>query len=414
MKNAVLVQRVRRLRGWLRDRRDRGFTLLELLISVLIGAIITIGLLTLVVSLTQTNQTDTARSETQRDMQAAIDYMAQDVREAVYVYNGYCLTGTGSALNANNFASECPGVLNYLPSGLNDADTTTVLAFWKSEPLPDGMKRYCQAAAAAVNATNSSNASPQALDPKNPLWMVENQGVPCKANASYTLVVYALDTSNTGSIWKGRARLVRYRLSQFQDAAAPAAAFNSLSTVAAAVDAAETRGWANPQALLTSKFTQWPFWQDPNQNNAIVNGQAVAPTFANTGNPVVLVDFVDDRGVLDASGTPVDPGVNNPNCLPHTSATITGSADPTVFSVLTPTTAGNRAFYACVTGGSPRQDGSSVVNQQVFLSLVGSVSGRPGFPLTTAANSEIARARLTPLQTRALVRGVIQKNPGSS
>ena len=82
---------------WLFRRRSsaKGFTLIELLVALLIGGIISSALLYGVVELLQTNQRESSRAETQREMQLALDYISSELREAVFVYDGGCLVGTG-------------------------------------------------------------------------------------------------------------------------------------------------------------------------------------------------------------------------------------------------------------------------------------------------------------------------------
>ncbi|MGI0487204.1 PulJ/GspJ family protein [Pantanalinema rosaneae CENA516] len=355
----------RRLWATLRGRSNAGFTLIELLVAIVIGGLITVALLSLVVDLTDVNLKDTGRTETQRDMQAALDYISQDLRGAVYVYDGTCLQGNSSGLTTANFNSNCPGVLSYVPATLSDADTTPVLAFWRADPLPDGIARLCRTAA-GVNNTTQINA------------LIQN-GVPCIAGYSYSLVVYAIDTENAGNQWQGRARLVRYKLSQYPDNSAPATG---------TTNPAQTPGWVNPLSRPTSKFTQWPFIQN-SSTNTVSNGQSTRPT----GAPVALVDFVD----APRTGDPAQPV---PICY------TTGVADNPSNTVITPSAATNRAFYGCVSNASVAAQ-AQPTNQEVLLVLTGNVAGRAGFPLNTATN----QARLFPIQTRVLVRGIINKTP---
>lgn len=357
----------RRLWAILRGRSNAGFTLIELLVAIVIGGLITVALLSLVVDLTDVNLKDTGRTETQRDMQAALDYISQDLRGAVYVYDGTCLLGNtgGTGLTTANFNTNCPGVLSYVPATLSDADTIPVLAFWRADPLPNGIAQLCRTAASANNTTQI-NA------------LISN-GVPCIAGYSYSLVMYALDSENPGNQWQGRARLVRYKLSQYPDNSAPAAG---------STNPAQTQGWVNPLSRPTSKFLQWPFIQN-SATNTVSNGQAVRAG----GSPVALVDFVD--APRNSETQPV------PTCyIDTTNATNPGN------TVITPTAATNRAFYACVSNASVAAQ-AQPTNQEVLLVLTGNVAGRAGFPLNTTTN----QARLFPIQTRVLVRGIINKTP---
>lgn len=337
-------------RLWLvyKRRRMAGFTLIELLVSIIISAIITVGLLALVVELTDANQKDTSRSETQRDMQAALDYIAQDLRTAVFVYDDVCLNaGVNNVSDSNQFSISCPGLVkgNHIPASMTPAQgTTPVLAFWRPDPLPPGLQSACQA-----NATSLDTAAAV-------------QGVPCVSGRSYTLVVYGIKQNQAGDVWQGKTRLVRYQLPQY------------ISSATSATDT--TPGYVDPLPSPNSKFQQWPY--QIVSGGGVTNKQTQQPS----GSGDVLVDFVD-------TGTGI-----TPQCASATD--------------LTPATATLRGFYACVEGNHLNGPAAlQNVNQGVQLVLVGNVAGRSGFPLAYTGDD----SRLFPIQTRVLIRGIIDKSP---
>jgi prepilin-type N-terminal cleavage/methylation domain-containing protein len=356
-----------------RKRRTAGFTLIELLVSMVIGTIITAALLSLVVDLNNTNQKDTSRSETQRDMQLAMNYITQDLREAVYVYDGECLQGAGT-MNAANFATSCPGVVNYIPAKMsaNNADGQYIpaLAFWRADPLPDPVQQQCRTA--AQNSQTNPNST------TNPLNTLIRQGVPCVSSKTYTLVVYAIvdPTTNAGSPWQGRARLVRYQFSQFN------------------ASGAVNTGWVNPIPDPNTTFQQWPF---EGTTFAVQSG------FARPNNdPDVLVDFLDDT---NASTLTAD---KQPSCVDPSDTSATATTNPRY--VITPKnpTGNVRSFFACVRGKTwNASELEQSVNQEVRLELTGNTAGRGGFPLSTPNDA----SRIFPLQTRVLIRGSINKRP---
>src|SRR5579883_288975 len=178
-----VIARLKRLRTAYQKLRMAGFTLIELLVAMFVGGIITVALLSLVIQLVDVNQRDASRSDTQRDMQAAINYISQELREAVFVYDGDCLQGSvaPSGITATNFSSECPGVLNLVPPGLtgsSSGDTNIpVLAFWRADPLPQGLLTEC--------SKNSDKLSVGLTDPAYPSTLVvtdslgNRSAVPC-------------------------------------------------------------------------------------------------------------------------------------------------------------------------------------------------------------------------------------------
>ena len=350
-----------------RKGRSSGFTLLELLVSIIIGALITILLLGFVVELTKTNQEDAARSQVQQDMQAAMDYIAEDLREAVFVYNGQCLAGNGKP-DATSVATFCPGVTDYIPAAMTQNGTMPVLAFWRTQPLPDAVQTAC-----GTNAANLPNDVRSA----------------CISGSTYALVVYAVaprpDNNPASTIWDGNARILRYELNQFPNAA------TGFADV--------TVGYFPPLSRPSDSFQQWPYSQNPTTGQ-FGNQQAARPT-----NPAfTLVDFADPVGGLNAAGTaPLTPScaefapANDPAAAANALSPRTAANDPITGRAM-------RGFYACVRGGGMGNAAGAGVNQDVLLTLFGNVSGKPGFP---RANNN--KNRLSPLQTRVLVRGVLRK-----
>ena len=376
-----VTARLKRLWAAYRKRQQAGFTLIELLVAMFIGSIITVSLLALVVQLVDVNQRDASRSETQRDMQSAMNYITQELREAVFVYDGDCLQGT-AIITPGNFATECPGVVNFIPAGLSATSATSasipVLAFWRADPLPQGLIAAC--------ATNSGN-----LD--DTIVPAAVSGVPCLSGRSYTLVVYALvnDTSTT-DIWQGRGRIVRYQLPQFVSNATTGTQTNT--------------GYVDPLSSPNSSFQQWPFQLTTDASNVAVvsNGQTAGGRPADAtlvSNSAVLVDYVDDgllpRPTLGLSCP--DREVTNPY-----------AATPRSDAPFNP--ANIRSFYACVRGKTYKAVAAEQnVNQEVQVFLVGNVQGRPGFPLAASLPTGAIESQAFPLQTRVLTRGIINKSP---
>ncbi|MDX2214617.1 MAG: prepilin-type N-terminal cleavage/methylation domain-containing protein [Oculatellaceae cyanobacterium bins.114] len=336
---------------WYLSRRDRhqGFTLLELLIVTIIAAGIITGLLYMVIELMGSDQREASRNETQRELQRALDYMTNEMREAVYVYTGECLQGQGAL--GSSTPPFCPGLTPYLPAALS-TESVPVVAFWRQYQIPDVLRNQCGAANNPALAT-----------------------VPCLTTHSYGLVVYSLSTANTGSLWKGRARITRYALTEFNESTG-----------------APNAGYVSPANAIG--FGGWPFGRSA--NNTIVNLQAQRPT----GNPTVLVDFVDDGRGAQASGI----------ANLATSATCPNSAATTAVDYsLSPTTTalnsvglGNArsSFYACVSTIRDRDPG---VNQDTILFIRGNARGRPGIATD--------KAFLPTLETRVLSRGILDRDP---
>jgi len=373
-----------------RRRHPRmGFTLIELLVSLFIATIISLALLSFVVDMTRTNQQDTARTETQRDIQLAMNYISQELREAVFVYDGQCLKGAGTITNLDDFPSSCPGIVNHIPAGLSATTagvgtSIPVLAFWRADMLPPAVQTKCRAA-----YTNSAGSGiPTGF-----------KDFPCIQGRTYTLVVYVLvdRAANATDIWNGKARLVRYQLSQFRNQ-----------------DELNSQYYFDPQK---TSFQQWPYTIE---GGAVTNKQLQRPpeTTLNaviaSGNAQVLVDFMDDW--QNPTGAPARTAVT-PACPDLATA-----AQP---AAVTPLGTTIRSMYACVRGKTyqtkDQTDAPLAESQQeVVLTMTGNVEGRAGFanniPVGVGATEFNQRYRdrfLFTQQTRVLVRGSRDKNPGT-
>lgn len=339
-----------------KPRPTAGFTLLELLVALLVGSLITGAMLFAVVNVLQANQREDNRAETQRDMKVALDYISTELREAVFVYDGRCMSGPVSG-------GFCPGLLSYLPSNLTSATRVPVVAFWRVDELPPSLVTACVNNAAQINDDNP----PAAI-----------AGVPCLSRRSYSLVVYLLDTGNSGN-WRGRARIRRYELTQFRP------------------DGTRNTGWVDP-TITNNNFAGWPLNAQgqnlqtqatlPDGTTNLANGNPVAPA---EPDPPVLADFADDPG--SATATVACPA--------------SGSSLPAF--VRTPTT-GSSSFYACVRGGGFTTDanGTSIANntggrnQEIFVFLRGNAAGRPGQSVNLPTFD---------METRLVTRGSYDKNP---
>ncbi|MBF2022308.1 MAG: prepilin-type N-terminal cleavage/methylation domain-containing protein [Hydrococcus sp. C42_A2020_068] len=212
--------------------KTAGFTLIELLMVSILGSIVVSGLLWVMNDMLRENQRELALSSTQQDMKRALAFIEEDLREAVYTYDG-------NGLNS---------ILSYLPFSSTSTDTIPIIAFWKVEPVP-------------YSASGSlPNCSTISTSKKN-----ECEALKIERRA-YTLVMYLLSTTDSNpKTWEGKSRILRYQLRKYGD----------LSTLT------RNPGYADPR--LDSTFTSWP--RDIDNNNAQAPG-----TISSTTIP--LVDFV--------------------------------------------------------------------------------------------------------------------------
>jgi prepilin-type N-terminal cleavage/methylation domain-containing protein len=340
---------------------DRGgFTLIELLVAMLISGLIVSGLLYLVVEVLGINQKDASRSDTQRDMQLAMDYITRELREAVYVYGAdidtdetgkpikiadcLSLAPGGDSSDLRGEKGQCTGLLKYLPAHLRSDTNIPVLAFWKPEPLPEAVTKYCKDNSAKIGLSGN-----------------QVDLVPCVSQRMYTLVVYSLNTEDPNGIWKGRARIKRYALSHFSESA---------------TTGVKNDGWVAPVSSDDKRPLSWPFGKAINNTNPGLGnlqllsssstvGPAKIPVEQKTDN-VVLTDFVD---YPYANNSPVPPAA----MIPLPTATSSSGYCPYGFEVAN-FSKFSPVFYACVRRASINE------NPEVRVVIKGNAAGRGGIP----------------------------------
>jgi prepilin-type N-terminal cleavage/methylation domain-containing protein len=112
-----------------------GFTLIELLVAMIVAVLVITPLMTLVLSLMNTDRREQAKTNSQQETQAALNYIAQDLQQAVYIYDAGGLTAIKDQIPPLASAPGCQSTTNCAP----------VLVFWKRQYLDreqtrDGIK----------------------------------------------------------------------------------------------------------------------------------------------------------------------------------------------------------------------------------------------------------------------------------
>ncbi len=158
-------------------QKTKGFTLIELLVAIILAALVITPLLGFMVNLLATDRKEQAKSTTAQDMQSALDYIARDLEQAVYIYDGEGLRGTDEDGISDN---------------LDDVEGEPLLAFWKRKRLPRAVDRnfevdgdFCTASAA-------------------------DEERECNDHFVYSLVVYSLIEGGDNELWSNAARIARF------------------------------------------------------------------------------------------------------------------------------------------------------------------------------------------------------------
>ena len=176
------------LTRWLLGRRraagQKGFTLTELLVSLIMGTLIMGSLLYLVVELLGVNAREERLTQVQQDTRRALDYMSREVREAVFIYaDPNTLLGTKQLTDAGTLG-------------------TPILAFWRLRDIQ----------ILADTATGTKTALGTC-----PTGKTEECGILRLRQSGYSLVVYFVQSNGAGSIWAGPNRIIRYELPPYSD-----------------------------------------------------------------------------------------------------------------------------------------------------------------------------------------------------
>lgn len=345
--------------------RVKGFTLIELLMSMLIASVIISTLLAFTVNIMETDRKEQAKVESQSDVQAALNYIADDMQEAVYIYDA-------DSLNTNS----PNGIKDQLPQSsvnpiFDPTKSTPVLVFWK---------RKYYAPTDIVNVGGSNTKAVGCLE-----YGTTTTNGTCNPNApigsgryAYSLVAYYLiydNATGTNSTWSNAARLGRWELN---DGIRSSCQSSDITTCS------EPKPYARidvtpPTAIAgSSMINYWsvpdagfaPFASTGGTVDALMNKWTKATAQYASTEPTVLIDYLDDSpysadqddgtlGNTPAGNPAVDIPIranvtgtpsNNPDCYKEDVGTGNGGSINTAASLRVPSTFTGipSSFYVCV------------------------------------------------------------------
>ena len=262
--------------------------MIELLVSMIVASLIITPLLSLVVNISETDTEEQRKTITEQELQSAVSFIADDLKQAVYIYgqNGVDTIG--------------PQISN---SG------TAVLVFWKQQLIENIVP---------VNTPNADVVKDH-CDSK-----------PCDHAQVYSIVAYYLIKDNTDSYpWSNAARIGRIEIR------------DGVRNPANYYDYLDENGNKMAKAKRDSGFRMF---DGMNPNVAGTFEQKMEkwePDGEITKNVEVLVDYIDHTSATDyVEKTPETDAVPDDafciNSLNSNNAQLVGN----------PTT--NRGFYACV------------------------------------------------------------------
>ncbi|BAY97874.1 hypothetical protein NIES37_18220 [Tolypothrix tenuis PCC 7101] len=264
-----------------------GFTLIELLIGMVIAVLVITPLLGFMINILNSDRQEQAKSTSEQEIQTALDYIARDLQQAVYIYD----------------ATGIDAIKTQLPSP-TATDRVPVLVFWKREFIGQ-----------ALTAADTN---------KDDTFV-------------YSLVAYYL-IKDTSSTWSQAARIARW---QIRDGV--------LSTDASAVTCNGYSGkYVNSSYCPGSGFAPFNFdgagTIEQKMNNwtrlssytttTNVNGTPTTTTtnVSYSNDPIVLLDYIDQTTTGAPSAT----------CSTGT------KVPPASFVNANNATSNMTSFYACV------------------------------------------------------------------
>ncbi|MCC3510466.1 MAG: hypothetical protein EAZ86_08045 [Oscillatoriales cyanobacterium] len=274
---------------------EKGMTLIELLIGTVMAFLILTPMLAFVVDMLNTDRREQVKANTEQDIQAAVDFIAQDLSQAIYIYD-------------NSTTNGIPKISSFLP--LTTATQTPILVFWK---------RQLQRNALPYAPTAPNTPAPDTCD----------SGTVCNDTYVLSLVAY-YKVSASDPTWcepKGNPcpnRIVRYQIRDgLKDPQATAASpyYTSVET-GQKISAAYNRSFdiSKPTENVTLGSNLW----DPQSQD-------------------VLVNYIDHNPVA-LTGNECQTALSKPRTTDSSNALI----DETTLKITDGPTNQTNSFYACV------------------------------------------------------------------
>ena len=292
---------------------DKGMTLVELLVGAIMAFLIITPMLAFVVDMLNTDRREQVKSNTEQDLQAAVDFIAQDLSQAIYIYDNNPATVSTPTTTATGIPALLEG--NFIPPP--DATKAPILVFWKRQLIKN---------AVPVNAGLTSKPSDC-----NPVALPGTAG---ECNDTYVLSLVAYyqlkDPQNTWCQPSGGTcptRIARYEIRDGVKNPSPLDPLKPYYTVDPKEAAAPNQAF-NPEFDISK----------PTEKVTMGSAQFI--------NPEVLVNYIDhsfkklnDDECQKALGTPkIQIGLAAATDVPEPTLKVTDSAS-------SPPT---NSFYACV------------------------------------------------------------------
>jgi hypothetical protein len=286
------------------DQTDKGMTLVELLVGAIMAFLIITPMIGFVVDMLNTDRREQVKSNTEQDIQAAVDFIAQDLSQAIYIYDGKGIQD----------------IKNQLPDS-SITNRTPILVFWKRQQIKNSVP---------INSITPNKC-------------VEKQNAG-KCNDTYVLSLVAYyqfkDTEATWCQPSGSpcpTRIARYEIRDGVRKPDPVAADTNLPYY----NVSDTDPAQQPDPAFNKAFD----FSKPTVSVTVPQG--LADNNSGAKNPQVLVNYIDHSSgppvkadeCQTALGNPTDPTKVTPTPIPEATLKVTDN---------TGSTPNTNSFYACV------------------------------------------------------------------
>lgn len=234
------------------NQTNKGFTLIELLVAIILAFLVITPLMMFMMGVLDSDRREQAKATTEQEIQAALDYIARDLQQAVYIYDadGVTRDRNTTTITSSGIRDQIPPVKT-APNCSDSSVCTPILVFWKREFVAE-----------SVGVSSATDT-------------VTDDGF------AYSLVAYYLITNTNGAntTWSRSARIGRFELRGSVNAAN-------------ANNKASAKTGFNPPPLLDT-FTGSTLKERMNQWQTALG----ASENYTTQTPVVtLVDFISTTG----------------------------------------------------------------------------------------------------------------------
>ncbi len=106
-------------------KSQNGFTLIELLVAMVIAFLVITPLMGFMIDILNTDRREQAKTTSEQEIQSALDYIARDMEQAIYIYDADGINGNTTLTPA------ITGIKAQIPPIPTATDRVPVLVFWK-------------------------------------------------------------------------------------------------------------------------------------------------------------------------------------------------------------------------------------------------------------------------------------------